>query len=102
MDLHTMSLEELKQHRKAVEKAIESFEARQLAEARAKLEDYAREMGVKLEDVMGMSKAKGKPQGLPKYRHPENPALTWTGKGRKPDWFKEAVENGMSEEQLKI
>jgi DNA-binding protein H-NS len=104
MDLHTMSLEELKQHRKAVEKAIESFEARQLAEARAKLEDYAREMGVKLEDVMGMSKGKSKSQsvGVPKYRHPENPALTWTGRGRKPEWFKEALEAGMSEEQLKI
>jgi len=103
MDLHAMSLEELKQLRKDVEKAIETYEARQLAEARAKLEVMAAEMGVKLEDVMGMTgKGKGKPQGLPKYRHPENPTLTWTGRGRKPDWFKEATEAGMSPDDLKI
>lgn len=103
MDLHAMSLEELKQLKKDIQKAIDSFEARQLAEARAKIEDYAREMGVKLEDVMGMSgKGKSKTQGVPKYRHPDNPALTWTGKGRKPNWFKEAIEAGMSEDALKI
>jgi DNA-binding protein H-NS len=103
MDLHAMSLEELKKHQKDVQKAIESFEARQLADARAKLEDYAREMGVKLEDVMGIpGKGKSKSQGVPKFRHPENPTLTWTGRGRKPDWFKVALEAGMSEDALKI
>ncbi|TQM89712.1 H-NS family nucleoid-associated regulatory protein [Roseinatronobacter monicus] len=103
MDLHAMSLEELKKYQKDIQKAVESFEARQLAEARAKLEGYAREMGVKLEDVMAISgKAKSKTQGSPKYRHPENPALTWTGRGRKPDWFKEALEAGMNEDALKI
>jgi DNA-binding protein H-NS len=103
MDLHAMSLEELKKHQKDVQKAIESFETRQLTEARAKLEEYAREMGVKLEDVMGIpGKGKSKSQGLPKYRHPENPSLTWTGKGRKPDWFNQAIEAGMSADDLKI
>jgi DNA-binding protein H-NS len=103
MDLHAMSLEELKQLRKDVEKAIKSFEARQLAEARAKLEAMAAEMGVKLEDVVGGGgKGKSKSQGVPKYRHPENPNLTWTGRGRKPDWFKEALEAGMSADDLKI
>ncbi len=103
MDLHAMSLEELKKHQKDIQKAIESFEARQLADARAKLEEYAREMGVKLEDVMGISvKGRGKTQGVPKYRHPENPSLTWTGKGRKPDWFNQAIEAGMSADDLKI
>ncbi|MDZ7709486.1 MAG: hypothetical protein U5K36_04905 [Roseovarius sp.] len=38
MKLEKMSLEELKKLRKDVEKAIETFEARQLAEAREKLE----------------------------------------------------------------
>ena len=53
MNLEDMTLEELKQLRKDVGKAIDTYEARQLAEARAKLEAYAKEMGVKLEDVMG-------------------------------------------------
>ncbi|MDZ7709485.1 MAG: H-NS histone family protein [Roseovarius sp.] len=39
---------------------------------------------------------------MPKYRHPENPTLTWTGMGRKPGWFIEALDAGMSKEDLKV
>jgi len=103
MDLQSLSLEELEQLQKDIDVAIKSYEARKLAEARAKLEAMAAEMGVKLEDVMGGGgKGKSKSQGIPKYRHPENPSLTWTGRGRKPEWFKEAMENGASEDDLKI
>ena len=77
MDLDKLSLEELKQLQKDIDAAIKTYEARKLAEARAKLEAMAAEMGVKLEDVVGGSgKGKGKSQGIPKYRHPENPSLT--------------------------
>jgi len=103
MDLENKSLEELKQLRKDIDKAIESFEARKLAEARAKLSAMAEEMGVKLEDVFAPTgKGKSKAQGIPKYAHPDNPALTWTGRGRQPEWFKEAIANGMSADDLKI
>jgi len=103
MDLDQLSLEELKQLQKDIDAAIKTFEARKLAEARAKLEAMAAEMGVKLEDVVGVGgKGKSKSVGIPKYRHPENPSLTWTGRGRKPEWFKEAMENGASEDDLKI
>lgn len=102
MDLNTLSLDDLKQLHKDAEKAIKTFETRRLAEARAKLEDYAREMGVRLEEVMGNVKGKTKPEGVPKYRHPENPSQTWTGRGRKPDWFKLAIQNGVDEAELRI
>jgi DNA-binding protein H-NS len=102
MKLEDMTLDELKQLRKDVVKAIDTFEARQMAEARAKLEEYAKEMGVKLEDVMGAGKGKGKPKGPPKYCHPNDPSLTWTGKGRKPDWLKRELDAGMSLERFKI
>lgn len=101
MHLEEMSLEELKKLRKDVDKAIETYEARQLAEVREKLEAQAKEMGYSLEAVMGASK-KGKAKRLPRYRHPENPTLTWTGMGRKPNWFIEAIEAGMSEDDLRI
>jgi DNA-binding protein H-NS len=29
-----------------------------------------------------------------KYRHPENPDLTWSGRGRRPAWIRDAVEAG--------
>ena len=101
MDLSSMSLEELKQLKKDVDKAIKSFESQRLAEARRELEEKAHEMGFSLADIMG-SQRKGAAKGLPAYRHPENPELTWTGRGRRPKWFVEALEAGKSEEDLKI
>ncbi|MDG3040518.1 H-NS histone family protein [Roseicyclus marinus] len=106
-NLDTMSLAELQDLQKKIAVAIHTFEQRRIAEARAKLEATARELGVSLEDIMGGS-AKGKtkgrsgPTGAPKFRHPENPALTWTGRGRRPTWFIEVVEAGISEESMKV
>jgi DNA-binding protein H-NS len=37
-----------------------------------------------------------------KYRHPENPSLTWSGRGRKPLWFVAALEAGKSADDLAI
>lgn len=34
----------------------------------------------------------GKGEAL--YAHPENPSLTWSGKGRKPNWLKELIDAG--------
>lgn len=101
MQLEEMSLEELKKLRKDVDKAIETYEARQLADAREKLEAQAKELGYSLEAIVGASKT-GSTKRLPRYRHPENPTLTWTGMGRKPNWFIKAIESGMSEEDLRI
>ncbi|WP_200808579.1 H-NS histone family protein [Tistlia consotensis] len=36
----------------------------------------------------------GKRQLKPKFRHPENPDLTWSGVGRKPKWVLEAESAG--------
>lgn len=102
MDLESKSLEELKQLQKDIDAAIKSYEARKLAEARAKLEAMAAEMGVTLAEVVGTSGKGKKPAAPPKYRHPENPTLTWTGRGRQPEWFKEAIASGASADDLKI
>ncbi|WP_354540899.1 H-NS histone family protein [Roseovarius sp. MBR-6] len=40
------------------------------------------------------------PHAAAKYRHPENPALTWSGRGRKPQWFVEALDAGNTASDL--
>jgi len=32
----------------------------------------------------------------PKYRNPQDPSQTWTGKGRKPGWLLNAIQQGNS------
>ena len=52
--------------------------------------------GFSLKELTGVSPArsKGRTKNPPKYRHPENPEITWTGRGRKPQWIKDAESEG--------
>ena len=102
IDLENMVLAELKSLSKDIDKAIKSYEARKMAEARAVLEEKARELGVKLEAVMGVGTARKKAAVSAKYRHPENPALTWSGRGRTPKWIVAHEAQGGSRDDLLI
>lgn len=99
-NLDEMSLDELKALQKQVTRAIDGYKERQRQKALSELEAKAQEMGFNLNDLLGAKKArKG---GLPKYRHPEDPTVTWTGKGRRPDWIKDALAQGQSLDDLLI
>jgi len=52
----------------------------------------------------GGKKATGKEGSVtPKYRDPANPSVTWTGRGRQPLWFAEAIKKrGVTAESLLI
>lgn len=104
IDLNTMELDELKKLQKDVTKAIENFEERKRLEALAAVEAKAHEMGFSLAELTGAATKKkaGKPTGIPKYVHPENPAKTWTGKGRQPAWIKDALDAGRSLDEFLI
>ena len=81
-DLEALSLGELKKMQKDVAKAISTFEDRQKAEARAKVEALARDLGYSLTELVGTGTKSARTPAAPKYRHPENPALTWSGQVR--------------------
>lgn len=100
-DLEEMSLDELKSLQTRVNRAIESYEERRRKEARAALEAKAKEFGFSLNEITGAQK---KTTGArpPKFRHPEDPTLTWSGRGRQPQWYKDALASGMTEEDLRI
>ncbi|TCM75899.1 H-NS family nucleoid-associated regulatory protein [Rhodovulum steppense] len=101
IDLDSLSREDLIQLRKDVDRALKDYDARRLQEARAALEAQAREMGFTLAEVTGEAR-RGRARPIPKYRHPENPALTWSGRGRQPAWIKEALAAGTSLEAFAI
>ena len=103
MDLDALSLKELKKLQGDVAKAISTYEDRMKKEALAEVEAKAREMGFNLGGLLGTSKGKRTSGSVvPKYAHPENPSVTWTGRGRKPKWVVEALEAGKSLEDLAI
>lgn len=97
-----MSLEELKALKKEVEAAIDSFQERKRAEALKAMEAVAKEHGLSIEEVLGVGKKRKKTKVVQKYRNPKNSAQTWSGRGRQPGWFKDAVTNGASVKSLEI
>ena len=102
VDLEKMNLADLKVLQKDLEKAIKTFEARKLAEARTVLEAKARELGVSLEAILGGKPARTTSTAAPKYRHPENSELTWSGRGRTPKWIADHEANGGNREDYAI
>jgi len=101
-DLEALPLSELKKLQKDVARAISTSEGRQKAEARAKVEALARELGYSLAELVGADEKTARASAPAKYRHPENPALTWSGRGRKPKWLVDALAAGQTAADLAI
>ncbi|VDC33821.1 H-NS histone family protein [Pseudogemmobacter humi] len=102
INLDTFSLAELKQLERSVTKAITSFEERSKAAARAKVDELARELGYSFEELADAAPARKRSPSVAKYRHPENAALTWSGRGRKPGWISQALAAGKSLDEFAI
>ena len=101
-DLEALSLTELRKLHKDIAKATPTYQDRQKAEARAKVNAFAKDLGYLLAELVG-GEAKSKRAPAPaKYRHPENPTLSWFGRGRKPQWLNEALAAGRTPEDMAI
>lgn len=102
LDLNALSLADLKQLHKDVTKAIAGYEDNKKAEARSALEAHAKELGFSLAELVGQPVRKVRAAVAPKYRHPENPEVTWSGRGRKPHWFIAALAAGKTAKSLAV
>ena len=80
--------------------------------ARAAAEKAAAEYGYTLLDLVAEpikkpkvgqpAKAKVKKSAKAKYRNPNDSTQTWTGKGRRPTWYKDAIANGTCAAAMEI
>jgi DNA-binding protein H-NS len=102
IDLHSLSLKELKDLQSQVAKAIAGYEDRRKREALAELEEKAREMGFSLAELTGAAATRKRSISVAKYANPANKADTWSGRGRKPRWFTDALSRGRKPEDMAI
>lgn len=100
-DLSNLTSAELRQVIATAERLIDTKIRQERENARKAAEDVIRGLGFTLEDLFGnpsraagATRKRGESVGVAKYAHPENPELTWTGRGRKPKWFEELDEDG--------
>ena len=102
MDLNAFSLKELKDLQSQVAKAISGYEDRRKREALAELEDKAKAMGFSLAELTGITAGRKRSPSMAKYANPANAADTWSGRGRKPRWFSEALAKGKKPDDMAI
>lgn len=101
--LEKMSLEELQAHQREVEATIKGYEKKRKAECLAELKSVAKKHGFSLDDFTGgKSSSKSGPKGVAKYANPADPSQTWTGRGRQPNWIKDAMASGKPLEEFAI
>jgi DNA-binding protein H-NS len=116
-DLKSLSRKELEKLKSAVEKALERSEAQVKALARQAAEKAVAAFGLELHEVTSVPApkrrgrkpgTKNKPKGAAKakapakYRNPADATQTWSGRGRKPQWFKDAEASGKDISTLAI
>lgn len=109
IDLKNMSKKELEKLAKDVEKALARIQKQEVKKVRQEMEKLAASHGMTVEDILAgnaptaASKKKApKVKSAPKYANPADKSQTWTGKGRKPEWFKAAVDAGASPDSMAI
>lgn len=105
--LDSMGLDELRDLRKSVDRAISGFEGRKRQEAISAAEQVAKEHGFKLADLVGgrtAARAKSAGEGSTAtqaaYVNPDNPEQVWSGRGRRPGWVRDALAAGRTLEDL--
>jgi DNA-binding protein H-NS len=105
MDLHNMSDEELKQLSSDIEREMSARRADRIMQLRDQIRKEAQKLGIHYDDlleVVAPKKKISKSKVEPKYQNPFNPDESWSGRGRKPTWIVDALNAGMTLDQLKI
>lgn len=110
-DLKTMTRKELEKHKSDIERTLARMIEREKKSALTAAQKAARTYGFDLDELIAEQQPKQGRQAKkrsqagsapPKYRHPENAGVTWTGKGRQPNWIKEAEAAGRSRDEFLI
>jgi len=88
---------------------------RLLEEKRKKRQEEVKRQIIELADSVGLEvsfRVKGESREIrpvrrrskaaPKYRHPTDPTLTWSGRGQMPRWLRDLVNQGHDKEEFRI
>ena len=102
-----MSHKDLEKLQAAVQKALSAAKARDQRQAKKAAAKAAAEFGFSLGEIAKASSTKKKTKRAGKqarraYANPDMPTQTWSGRGRKPNWFVTHVENGVTPDAMRV
>ena len=89
----------MKAHSFIIETQIEAKQKQRKQEGIEKLKEVMKEYDI---TELPVSSRKTPSKVPAKYKNPNDPSKTWTGRGRKPKWVEELLEKGKTLESLAI
>lgn len=102
VNVDKMSLKELVDLENKVKKAIAVARERERAEAKMELAALAERRGFSVNELFGGARGTKSSKVAVKYRNKDNPADTWTGRGRQPKWLVALLKKGRKLEEFSV
>lgn len=102
-DLSGLTKRQLDTLKLKIEEALAEQHERDRLAAIKVIEAKSQELGFSLSELIDPQKRRrAKAPVKPKYQHPENPMVTWSGRGRRPRWVQDWQARGEDLEDLSI
>ncbi|MGD7034926.1 H-NS family nucleoid-associated regulatory protein [Methylotuvimicrobium buryatense] len=102
-DFQNLSENELQAVILNAEKALKAKQANKRKEVINQIKELAASINVTVEFIDDEKKSARKGIKVPvKYRHPNDPDKTWTGRGVMPKWLQSLVEQGRDRSEFEI
>jgi DNA-binding protein H-NS len=97
-NLDTMSFAELSRMETRIARLKIEKQNAERAELRERIIAMVKDHGFEISDLFGKGR-KGKGSVAVKYRDPQNPENTWSGRGRMPRWMVAATKGGKAKKE---
>jgi len=106
IDLSKLSIEELENLVRDTQAEIVARKEAERQRVLQQMRELAGSIGMSLEDLLKQEKRGGRGAQVAtveaKYRHPEDPGLTWSGRGKRPQWVNDALAAGKTLDDLAV
>ncbi|MBL7251109.1 H-NS family nucleoid-associated regulatory protein [Alloalcanivorax sp. C16-2] len=118
INLDDYSVAELEKLIKQAERKLEKKRMEAVKSAQAEINKIAKDLGVSVDDLLEeksksrkkttarkatrKKKAAVRKPAKIKYRNPRDASQTWTGRGKRPVWLRDALESGAKLEEFEV
>ena len=106
VDIKTLNHNQLNDLISKAQVRQEELRKEKVAKLREKIHALIKAEGYSFDDIFAPSRGgkvrRVKTPVAPKYRNPADPAQTWSGRGKRPRWFNDALKAGKKEKDLAI
>jgi len=103
-DLSRYSIAKLRALEAQVDEALKTHHFLSISKAREQILHIARNAGLSDKQILAIKPPKTTASGTVnvKYRHPDDQALQWSGRGRQPAWIKGWIASGKALDELNV